>query len=545
MAGNVVRVAAQVTGAKGAASELDQLKDKFTKLQKQGAKGIGIGAGVAIGNAALNSVGTAISAVTGFLEDSVTAYRAQEVASDRLAQSLKANVAGWNGDMTAIEAANAAGQKLGFDNTDLTNSLAGLVGATHDVGKALDVQGVAMDLARFKGISLADASDALTKVEAGSFRILKSLGIELKAGATQTEALAAVEKLAGGQAQTYANTDLGQIATAAAKVQDAQEKLGKSISQFGAEVLPVAADALTNFVDGLGRFGDETKKENDSLVNFLRYVLMLDPAIEGSANRAAALGLKMAYAADQGDNMSDKMAYLTVKVDDVKDATKNYLPKLDAMKKGLQDSKTAAGELDGYLQDLAGTIGDTKVKQGELAQAQLDLQDLVAQGPDSKRPGAWTAWQGKIADANEKILVLQGELAMAAGPAAFDKWLDTLQTSLGLTNTQAQRLVDLIRATASAAGRLPGLTGQTGRKTTGSGAHKATGGRVMAGEEYTVGELGPERFRPDTNGTIIPHGQSGSSGTTINYNLTVSGDLRARDANEVLATMRRLQAIAT
>ena len=102
---NQVRVGVGVTGAKGAGSELDRFRDKFDKLQKQGAKGFAIGAGVAATGLAFDALGQGISAVTGFLSDSAAAFRENEVSVSQLGAALRANVEGWDGNTQAIEAA--------------------------------------------------------------------------------------------------------------------------------------------------------------------------------------------------------------------------------------------------------------------------------------------------------------------------------------------------------------------------------------------------------------------------------------------------------
>lgn len=65
------------------------------------------------------------------------------------------------------------------------------------------------------------------------------------------------------------------------------------------------------------------------------------------------------------------------------------------------------------------------------------------------------------------------------------------------------------------------------------GGGKAAGGRVKAGTSYTIGELGPERFVPDVNGSIVSNkdmtgGRSGDlsmrSGAT-NVNVVVNGNM--------------------
>jgi hypothetical protein len=61
MAGNTVRVGVQTTGVSKSSSDIDKIRDKFDRLQKQGAKGFAIGAGAAATTAGLNLIGSAIS----------------------------------------------------------------------------------------------------------------------------------------------------------------------------------------------------------------------------------------------------------------------------------------------------------------------------------------------------------------------------------------------------------------------------------------------------------------------------------------------------
>lgn len=197
--------------------------------------------GFALGLAGLQATSTTIE----FLKGSIQAAAELEAAETRLNASLKANVSAFDGSTAAIDAASAAGERLGFDNVELIDSFSRIVAATHDVNRALQIQTAAEDLARFKRVDLATATDALVHIEAGRYRGLADLGIVLKAGATQTEALAAVEKVAAGQAVAFGATAEGAMARASVAVQNLQEKIGKGL-------LPVigdAADAFTKFLN--------------------------------------------------------------------------------------------------------------------------------------------------------------------------------------------------------------------------------------------------------------------------------------------------------
>jgi hypothetical protein len=186
--------------------------------------------------------GVGLVAVAAGLGEAVKGALAEEKSIAKLDAALKANVKNWDGNREAIEGVLAARMDLGFSDDEQRESLSLLVAATHDSTKALELQRTAMDLARLKNISLSEASEALVKVEGGQFRLLKSLGIELDKNATQQDALTAVQRVATGQADAYANTSGG-------KLLKAQIKVGEALEKIGTVVLPVLADALSFVAD--------------------------------------------------------------------------------------------------------------------------------------------------------------------------------------------------------------------------------------------------------------------------------------------------------
>src|SRR5690242_12979370 len=70
---NQVRVGVGVTGASKASSDLDRFRDKFTNLQKQGAKGLAIGAGIGVFNAGVGLATEALGGLTSAFFDSIKA----------------------------------------------------------------------------------------------------------------------------------------------------------------------------------------------------------------------------------------------------------------------------------------------------------------------------------------------------------------------------------------------------------------------------------------------------------------------------------------
>jgi hypothetical protein len=82
----------------------------------------------------------------------------------------------------------------------------------------------------------------MIKVEAGQYRALKALGIELPKNATKMDALAAVEKAAGGQALAFSKTTSGAFARVSAAVDQISDDIG-------AALLPAIGTVATAFVD--------------------------------------------------------------------------------------------------------------------------------------------------------------------------------------------------------------------------------------------------------------------------------------------------------
>ena len=94
----------------------------------------------------------------------------------------------------------------------------------------------AQDVARFAGVDLATAADAVAKAQAGQDGALTKMLPGLEKGATATDTLANAQALAAGQADAYSKTTEAGFA----KTSDAMGELGETV---GAALLP-ALDAI-------------------------------------------------------------------------------------------------------------------------------------------------------------------------------------------------------------------------------------------------------------------------------------------------------------
>src|SRR3990170_790730 len=504
MAGNVVRVATQVTGTAKASSDLDRLRDKFERLQKQGAKGFAIGVGAGVTTKALGLLGQAIGGVTDVLGDAVNAAVEEESSVALLGAALQANIKDWDGNTAAIEKVLTARMALGFSDDQQRESLRLLVAVTHDATKALAIQRIAMDLARFKGIDLAEASDALTKVEAGSYRILKSLGIALKEGATQTEALAAVQAVAAGQAEKYAKVNEGKLLVSQVKFNESMEKFGQAIAPPAADAMGFLADAATVLGDTYAAATDKTRGLTEAIDEQQHAAgaqgSILDVLAEnwGKAGReaeqyAAELDA-MAENADKTDRAHRGLAAAAGTAD-----MKFRRLRTDAERlgKSLKDVKGAAESAASGLAELV--FGPAELKAHAEAVA-MDIGDTVGELQKlEKIKNPTRAQQADILALREKLAGLKGDLletmtklaALGDQPAKdyLTQWLDKLAGKLKFVDGDTRRLYDDLRKLAGVTGgTLPALSPPRIQG-------KQRGGPVSGWS--VVGEGGPElRWSP-------------------------------------------------
>lgn len=516
--------------------QLAKMQDKFDTLGKsKGFQSIVSGVGVGIGVAVWQQ---ATSKIVGFIGDAKEAALAEEESIQKLGTALRANVKDWDGNTAAIERVLKARMDLGFSDDEQRDSLAKLVAATRDVNKALEIQRTAMDLARFKGISLADATDALTKVEAGSFRILKSLGIALQDGATQTEALAAVQRVAAGQAADYANTNRG-------KLLKSQVELDEAMETFGAQTLPLAVGAmetaaktatgLAAILELVTKSTEHTSEENDNLgrsfidaakgwgpwMNFMASVAeniantgkVSEVAMEGFAAKAHNELDSAGHAMDNVGKASHEM-----RRDIVGDA-KRAGEAFEDLRETMADE--AQGMIDDYFDPIEqrAALHDTRLelfaaeeaaRTAKTKEAHQDASADIVEALDDEASGlAKLGAKGKLTNKD------------------IDKFATDAKRNYKNLSKDAREKIDAIiaRLRLLASFKTVAVNVRVGMNqgNMGNGGARAAGGPVDANKVYRVGEKGPEWFVSDEAGTIIPNG--GGSGGGLPSSSGSGGDL--------------------
>lgn len=226
---------------------------KFTAdtsdLEKGTEKAGGLLSGVSnnallMGGAVVAGAGVAISALSGM----VTAAAEDEAGQLKLEAAIKAAGAA-QGDYTAqVNEAIAAGQAKAFTDDQTREALQSLVTATGSVSEATAQLTTAQDIARFAGVELSQAADAVAKAHAGNDGALRKLIPGLEKGATAQDTLAAAQKAAAGQADEYAKTTEGSLAIAS----DSFSELGETIGSAFLPLLKAIIPPLSKIIGALG-----------------------------------------------------------------------------------------------------------------------------------------------------------------------------------------------------------------------------------------------------------------------------------------------------
>lgn len=190
-----------------------------------------------------------------------------EQSHARLVTALTNSGSSWAQQKSAIDQVEASSRKLGFTDNDTEDALATMTRGMGSAKTAVGYLGIAQDLARAKGVSLAAAGLAVTKGFEGQLRPLKQMGIDLPIAAggalkvkqaqigllTATQSLNLVEQKihAGrlkGAAASDALTAASQKLTAAQnKVKDSQQAGGQVLAALGSMLDGSASNAADTF----------------------------------------------------------------------------------------------------------------------------------------------------------------------------------------------------------------------------------------------------------------------------------------------------------
>lgn len=202
-------------------------------------------------------LGGVFGALSGIMADSARAAAQAEVSNERLRVSIEATGATYEEFASQLEAAGQAAVQMGFDDEDAADAISRLTQSTGDAGRAIDDMSLAMDIARGRGISLAEATKILEYVETGRMESLRRIGIVLDENATREEAMAELQRRYAGQAEAYASTTEGFYDRIRVKLGNLQEDLGAHAGSLQTilVLLPGLSAGWTGAAAALGALG--------------------------------------------------------------------------------------------------------------------------------------------------------------------------------------------------------------------------------------------------------------------------------------------------
>jgi hypothetical protein len=161
-----------------------------------------------------------------------------------------------------IEAAIKHMERFGFTADKTDDALRILTQATHDPQKALDVLGIAANVAKGKHEDLNTAATQVARVFNGNKKLLKEYGITVDENAKKTGdysgVVARLGQVTAGQADAATNTFSGHIAALRARLEDATaafgQKYGPAITAAGTAMagLGAAMTVLPVLISGIG-----------------------------------------------------------------------------------------------------------------------------------------------------------------------------------------------------------------------------------------------------------------------------------------------------
>lgn len=237
-------------------------------------------------------IGQALYALPNLLADAANGARDDEAATKRLEQSIRNLGGSFDFNLAAVNAAIAAGAKLAFTDDEIRNSYQFLAAATGDSNEALKRQKIAMDFARGAGIPLEQASKLLGKVTAENVQAFKRMGITIREGATEQEALAIIQGKFANQADAYAQSSKGQAEAATIAFDEMKEALGYALLPLLSRLGRLVIDnlpAIQKTVEWIGdKLGAGVGLALDQLVPLQRLFARMRPALDTLADLGRA-----------------------------------------------------------------------------------------------------------------------------------------------------------------------------------------------------------------------------------------------------------------
>ncbi len=505
------------------------------------AKGFAIAAGAAV------AVGAAMFGAA-------KAAAEEDASIARLNAAISANTKLTDDQAKQMDAAIESRQNLAFSDDALRDSLSRLVPRTKDVSKAIELQAIAMDFARLRGVDLSTASDLVGKVFSGNTSILSRYGFTVEKGTTATQALAMIQKAAAGQAEAYGQTTQGAL-------ESIQISIDNTVEDIGRVVLPILAEVLTTFRDEIMprikefgiAFANAFTQAIDKLRPFITtMVTQVLPAV--IAVGSAIIGTLVTALSELGKFIGDNTGLVlavagaytafTIAVNLAATATR-----LAATAMGVFNAILAMNPIVLVVAAIAALVVgfiiayntiepfrnlvDALFKAIQpLIKVVVDLALLI--GTTIVRAfGLAVSVVSELA----KVLWDDGNGPLAIALNAIGKVFEAITAPIRFFIGLVEGAINIVQTLLNLANNLPFIGGflpAQGTRTTPE-RRRAAGGPVTGGQQYMVGERGPELFVPNQSGSIVPNNALGGQ-----INVTVQAGAFLGSSDDAREFARRI-----
>ena len=416
------------------------------------------------------------------LIDGVKAAAEDEAAQAKLAATLM-NVTGATKNQTLAVESYITKTSIANNVTDdlLRPSLERLVRATGDVSEAQRLQGLALDISAGSGKSLEAISMALGKAYEGNAAGLGKLGVGLSAAQLKTMSFNDITK-------TLSDTFGGQAAIAADTFSGKLGRLGIVFNEAKETVGSFVIDAITPML-----------------------TLFVENVVPVISELATSIGEKLAPVFA---NLATFFTEVLIPVfkEYWEFITKDLIPAIvNFFEPALAGISKAFGSVSKSLEN-------NRDKLQPLFDLFKEFFDFASK--------YLAPFLGNVLGKAFEVLgsVISGVIGIIANLInIIDSAISGIRTLIALVSN-----INL----GSIASRLNPF-----------GGGRASGGSVMGGTSYLVGERGAELFTPSSNGTITPNSALGGGNT---YNITVNGALDGESVSrQIIDLLNRSQARGT